>query len=43
VRPGKLVLYHELPMGEPPDQILAEIRRVYDGEVVYGHDLDVIR
>ena len=43
VRPGKLVLYHELPMGEPPDQILKEIRRHYGGAVVYGNDLDVIR
>lgn len=43
VRPGKLVLYHELPMGEPPDQILKEIRQHYGGAVVYGNDLDVIR
>ena len=43
VRPGKLVLYHELPMGEPPHQILKEIRQHYGGAVVYGNDLDVIR
>jgi ribonuclease BN (tRNA processing enzyme) len=43
VRPKKLVLYHQLPMGESPDEILAEIRQHYDGPVLYGHDLDVIR
>ena len=43
VRPKKLVLYHLLPMGQPPAQILAEIRTAWDGEVVYGKDLDVIR
>jgi ribonuclease Z len=43
VRPKKLVLYHLLPMGQPPAQVLAEIRTAWHGEVVYGADLDVIR
>ncbi len=43
VMPKKLVLYHELPMGRPPDEVLGEIRQHYTGEVIYGKDLDVIR
>jgi ribonuclease Z len=43
VRPGKLVLYHVLPMGEAPEEVIGEVRRNWDGEVIYGQDLDVIR
>ena len=43
VRPKKLVLYHELPMGQPPEEVLDEIRQHFSGEVIYGKDLDVIR
>jgi ribonuclease Z len=43
VRPRKLVLYHLLPMGQPPEQVLLEIRQNWSGEVIYGKDLDVIR
>ena len=43
VRPKKLVLYHQLPHGETPEEVLSEVRRQYGGEVVYGNDLDVIR
>lgn len=43
VRPRKLVLYHQLPMQEPPDEILQEIHEHYSGETIYGKDLDVIR
>ena len=47
IRPGLLVLYHRsnaggartLPDGE--ERLLREIRRVYRGRVVAGHDLDV--
>ena len=42
-RPKKLVLYHQLPHGEKPEEILDEIRQQYSGEVIYGNDLDVIR
>ncbi len=39
-RPGTLVLYHQLLWGSTPEEMLAEIERVYDGRVVYGNDLD---
>jgi ribonuclease Z len=42
-QPKKLVLYHQLPMGEKPAQMLAEIRERFSGEIVDGHDLDVVR
>ena len=42
-RPRKLVLYHLLPMGEPPDQVLREVHEYWNGEVIYGKDLDVVR
>jgi ribonuclease BN (tRNA processing enzyme) len=48
VRPGLLVLYHRSNAGggatRPPDteeQLLCEIRRLYRGQVVAGHDLDI--
>lgn len=40
-RPGLLVLVHQLFWGTTEDELLAEIRKSYDGEVVSGHDLDV--
>jgi len=43
VRPKKLVLYHLIPMGETPEEVVGEVRRNWGGEVVYGKDLDVIR
>jgi ribonuclease Z len=43
VQPGKLVLYHLLPMGEKPEEVLEEVRRHFAGAIVYGNDLDVIR
>ena len=43
VRPRKLVLYHLMPMGETPDELLGEVRSQFSGEIVYGKDLDVIR
>jgi ribonuclease BN (tRNA processing enzyme) len=47
VQPGLLILYHRVnigaPMGtpDPEDVLLQEIRDIYDGKVVTGHDLDV--
>jgi ribonuclease BN (tRNA processing enzyme) len=47
VRPGLLVLPHRVNVGapmsaaDPEDTLLAEARRLYDGTVVTGHDLDV--
>jgi len=43
VRPRKLVLYHQLPMGETPDEVLQEVRGQFDGETIYGKDLEVVR
>lgn len=43
VRPKKVVLYHGLPMGASPEQVLREIRAAFDGEIIYANDLDVIR
>jgi len=43
VAPKKLVLYHLLPMGESPDEVLGEVHQRFAGEVIYGKDLDVIR
>ena len=42
-QPKKLVLYHQLPMGETPEELLQEVRTGFSGEVIYGNDLDVIR
>ncbi len=41
IRPGLLVLYHQLFWGTTEEELLAEVRSVYDGEVVSGNDLDV--
>ena len=43
VHPKTLVLYHLLPMGEKPEEVLDEVRRNFTGKIVYGNDLDVIR
>jgi len=39
IRPGTLVLYHQLPMGETPDEVLREVRQEFSGRVIYGRDL----
>jgi hypothetical protein len=47
VRPGLLVLYHRANPGggteiaNPEEVLLDEIRDLYKGEVVSGHDLDM--
>jgi ribonuclease BN (tRNA processing enzyme) len=43
IGPKKLVLYHELPMGETAEEVEAEVRQQFHGEIIYGKDLDVIR
>ncbi len=40
-QPGLLVLYHQLIWSSTEDELLAEVRSVYDGKVVSAHDLDV--
>ena len=47
MNPGLLVLYHRANPGggiavpNPEDVLLDEIRQLYKGTVVTGHDLDV--
>lgn len=40
-KPGLLILYHQLYWGATDEELLAEIKEHYDGEVVSGADLDV--
>jgi ribonuclease BN (tRNA processing enzyme) len=40
-RPKLLVLYHQLMWGATEAELLAEIRRSFDGPVVFADDLDV--
>jgi len=42
-KPKKLVLYHQLPMRQTPEEVVSEIRQHFTGEIIYGNDLDVIR
>jgi ribonuclease BN (tRNA processing enzyme) len=39
--PGLLVLYHQLIWSSTEDELLKEVRSVYNGKVVSAHDLDV--
>jgi ribonuclease BN (tRNA processing enzyme) len=39
--PRLLVLYHQLLWGSTPDELVAEVRSGFDGEVVFGRDLNV--
>ena len=41
-RPGKLIMTHQMHLGPvSDDEFLQEITDLYDGEVIYGRDLDV--
>jgi ribonuclease Z len=40
-RPGLLVLYHQLIWSATEEELLEEVRAVYDGKVVSAKDLDV--
>lgn len=40
-RPGLLILYHQLCWGVSEEELLGEIRQEYDGNVVFGKDLEV--
>ena len=40
-QPGMLILYHQLLWGSTADELVEEIRQVWDGEIVYGNDLEV--
>ncbi|MCH7924139.1 MAG: MBL fold metallo-hydrolase [Planctomycetes bacterium] len=41
VQPKLLVLTHQLFWGSAPEELVAEIRQTYDGDVRSGNDLDV--
>lgn len=43
VKPKTLVLYHQLPMGQPEAEVLDEVRQEFSGRVLWGNDLDVVR
>ncbi len=40
-QPGLLILYHQLLWGSTPTELVEEVRQLYDGEIVYGNDLEV--
>jgi ribonuclease BN (tRNA processing enzyme) len=40
-QPRLLVLYHQLIWNSTEDQLLAEVRSAYEGNVVSAHDLDI--
>ena len=42
VKPGVLVLHHQLLFGASPMEVFDEIRENYSGPLVYGHDLNVV-
>ncbi len=41
VKPGVLVMYHQLLWGRTEKELMAEVFEQYTGEVASGHDLDV--
>ena len=41
VKPGLLVMYHQLLWGRTEEELLSEVSESYKGDVVSGHDLDV--
>lgn len=41
VKPRRLVLVHQLFWGQTPAELVDEVRRAYDGEVISASDLDV--
>jgi ribonuclease BN (tRNA processing enzyme) len=40
-KPDLLILYHQLLWGTTPEGLLREIRRVYNGRVAFGNDLEI--
>ena len=41
INPRLLLLYHQLFWGLEPDELVAEVKRGYDGEVISASDLDL--
>lgn len=42
VKPGTLVLTHQLLFGSTEESLIREIKQYYQGRLVYGRDLDVL-
>lgn len=42
VKPGMLVLTHQLLFGSTEESLIREIKQYYQGRLVYGRDLDVL-
>lgn len=42
VKPKKLILYHILNWGATDDELVGEVKRYYEGNVICGKDLDII-
>ena len=40
-KPGLLILYHQMTMGQTEDELLSEIKQGFTGKVVSAHDLDI--
>ncbi len=40
VKPGLLVMYHQLLWGRSEKELIAEVSERYNGEIISGHDLD---
>jgi len=40
-RPGLLILTHQLLWGSTPEELVEEVREAFDGNVMYGEDLQV--
>ncbi|MFQ5822901.1 MAG: MBL fold metallo-hydrolase [bacterium] len=40
-KPGLLILYHQLLWGSKEEELLQEIRQIYEGKVVFGNDLEI--
>lgn len=41
IRPGRLLLYHQLFWGLTPDELVAEVKQGYEGCVISTKDLDI--
>ncbi|NHI90464.1 MAG: MBL fold metallo-hydrolase [Candidatus Thorarchaeota archaeon] len=41
VKPGLLIMYHQLLWGRTEKDLLSEVSELYSGKIISGHDLDV--
>jgi ribonuclease BN (tRNA processing enzyme) len=42
VKPGLLVMYHQLFWGRTEEELISEVSERYSGEIISGHDLDIL-